>query len=86
VVSSAGQNILGDLERFLNFIKDRPCSKVTDAYKALGVSGRKGNGLKIKAKENQLIVETSVIRKGKGRPSIELTLTDKGKEYLNEKH
>lgn len=86
VVSSAGQNILGDLERFLKFIKDKPCSKVTDVYKALSVSGRKGNGLKTKAKENQLIIETSIVRKGKGRPSIELALTDKGKEYLNEKH
>ena len=78
-------NVLDDLERFLKFIKDNPNSKVTEIYKALGLSGRKGNGLKTKAKENQLISEKSEHREGKGRPSIELELTDKGKEYFNEK-
>jgi hypothetical protein len=85
VIPQARRNVLDDLERFLKFIKDNPNSKVTEIYKALGLSGRKGNGLKTKAKENQMISEKSEHREGKGRPSIELELTDKGKEYLNEK-
>ncbi|MCX5698673.1 MAG: DUF87 domain-containing protein [Candidatus Omnitrophica bacterium] len=85
VISQVKGNVLDDLERFLKYIKDNPNSKVTEIYQALGLSGRKGNSLKTKAKENQLIIEKSEHREGKGRPSIELELTDKGKEYLNEK-
>ena len=85
VIPQVKRNVLDDLERFLKYIKDNPNSKVTEIYKALGLSGRKGNGLKTKAKENQMISEKSEHREGKGRPSIELELTDKGKEYLDEK-
>lgn len=85
VIPQVKRNVLDDLEGFLKYIKDNPGSKVTEIYKALGLSGRKGNGLKTKAKENQMISEKSEHREGKGRPSIELELTDKGKEYLNEK-
>ncbi|MDP2938505.1 MAG: DUF87 domain-containing protein [Candidatus Omnitrophota bacterium] len=79
------QNPLSDLEAFLRYINDNPGSKVTDIYKALKFSGRKGNGIKSKAKENDLISEKSERGEGKGRPSLILELTDKGKEYINEK-
>lgn len=85
VVPDTKKNVLGDLARFLKFIKDYPGSKVTEIYKALKFSGRKGNSLKTQAKENRLIQEKIEPRQGKGRPSVELELTEMGKEYLNEK-
>lgn len=85
VISNTKKNVLEDLERFLKYINDNPGSKVTEIYNALGFSGRKGNVVKINAKENHLIVENIERRERKGRPSIELVLTDMGKEYLNEK-
>lgn len=85
VVSDTKKNVLGDLARFLKFIKDYPGSKVTEIYKALKFSGRKGNSLKTQARENRLIQEKIEPRQGKGRPSVELELTEMGKEYLNEK-
>jgi len=80
------KNALSDFELFLKYVNDNPGNKVTDIYNALKLSGRKGNGLKARAKENLLIVEKSERKEGKGRPAIKLELTDKGKEYLNEKH
>ena len=79
------RNVLDDLEMFLRHIKDNPNSKVTEIYKALKFSGRKGNSLKTQARENRLIQEKIEPRQGKGRPSVELELTEMGKEYLNEK-
>ncbi|MCX5702997.1 MAG: hypothetical protein NT066_00635, partial [Candidatus Omnitrophica bacterium] len=64
VIPQVKRNVLDDLERFLKYIKDNPNSKVTEIYKTLGLSGRKGNGLKTKAKENQLISEKSEHREG----------------------
>ena len=66
-------------------MKENPESKVTDIYHALNLSGRKGNNLKFKARENELIIEKRERKEGKGRPSIKLELTEKGREYLNEK-
>jgi len=85
VVSTNKKNVLGDLERFLKYVKENPESKVTDIYHALNLSGRKGNNLKFKARENELIIEKRERKEGKGRPSIKLELTEKGREYLNEK-
>lgn len=85
IVVVTKKNPLSDLEVFLRYINDNPDSKVTDIYKALRFSGRKGNGIKTKAKENGLISEKSEHGEGKGRPSIELALTDRGKEYIDEK-
>jgi len=79
------QNPLSDLEIFLQYINDHSGSKVTDIYKALKFSGRKGNGIKAKAKENGLTSEKRVRGEGKGRPSLILEITEKGKEYINEK-
>ena len=79
------QNPLKDLEDFLKYIKNNPSTKVTDIYKALNYSGRRGNNIKDKARENQLIKE-SVCKTGrKGRSTIELELTRTGKEYISEK-
>ncbi|MCK5494704.1 MAG: ATP-binding protein, partial [Candidatus Omnitrophica bacterium] len=78
------QNPLKDLEKFLRCIKNNPNTKLTDIYKALNYSGRRGNNIKDKARENQLIKE-SVYKTGrKGRSTIELELTQAGKEYINE--
>ena len=84
VITVTNKNPLSDLEMFLRYIKDHPSNKVTDIYKALKFSGRKGNGLKAKAKGNDLLIEKSERGEGKGRPSLVLELTDKGKEYINE--
>jgi hypothetical protein len=78
------QNPLSDLDMFLRYINSHPGSKVTDIYKALKFSGRKGNGVKVKVKGNDLIIEKIERGEGKGRPSLVLELTDKGKEYINE--
>lgn len=86
VVICTKKNVLGDLELFLRYINDKPGSKITDIYKALRFSGRKGNGIKSKARENGLISEKKVSGEGKGRPALKLELTDKGRDYLNEKH
>lgn len=78
------QNLLKDLEDFLRYIKNNPNTKVTDIYKALNYSGRRGNNIKDKAGKNQLIKE-SVYKTGrKGRSTKELELTQTGKEYISE--
>jgi hypothetical protein len=79
------KNPLSDLEIFLQYIKNKPGSKVTDIYKALRLSGRKGNTIKANAKGNGLIIEKAIRREGKGRPALLLELTDQGKEYICEK-
>lgn len=79
------KNPLEDLERFLRFIKDNPSTKLTDIYKTLHFSGRKGDTVKNNAKDN-LLIEEKIFHTGrKGRPLIELELTVRGKEYINEK-
>ncbi len=79
------QNPLKDLEDFLRYIENNPATKVTDIYKALNYSGRRGNNVKDKAIENQLI-KKGVCKTGrKGRSIIELELTETGKEYISEK-
>lgn len=85
IIVVTNKNPLSDLEMFLRYIKDRPGGKVTDIYKALKFSGRKGNGIKTKAIENGLISEKSERGEGKGRPALILELTEKGKEYIDEK-
>jgi len=85
VVNKDKKNPLSDLEIFLKYINDKPGSKVTEVYKAIKLSGRKGNNIKAQAKENNLINEKIEHGTGKGRPSLRLELTDKGKEYINEK-
>ena len=79
------QNPLKDLEDFLRYIKNNPSTKITDIYKALNYSGRRGNNIKGKARENQLIKESAYKTGRKGRSTIELELTRTGEEYINEK-
>lgn len=79
------KNPLEDLERFLKYIKNNSDAKLTAIYKALKFSGRRGDSIKNIAKENILIKEKAYYTGRKGRPIIELELTDKGKEYINEK-
>jgi hypothetical protein len=85
VIAVAHKNPFSDLEIFLLYIKDHSGNKVTDIYRALKFSGRKGNGIKTKAIENGLINEKSERGEGKGRPALILELTEKGKEYIDEK-
>jgi hypothetical protein len=85
VISATHKNPFSDLEIFLRYINDHSGSKVTDIYRALKFSGRKGNGIKTKAVENGLINERSERCEGKGRPALILELTEKGKEYIGEK-
>ena len=85
VVSSQKVNVLVEIEDFLRFIHAHPKTKLTDTYKALKLSGRRGNALRNKAKENQLVEEVVHQTGGKGRPYKELKLTQKGREYIHEK-
>lgn len=85
VISQANKNPLDDLEKFLRYIQQNPEAKVTDVYKALKFSGRKGNDVKEKAKENQLITETIDRQERKGRPSLTLALTEKGRQYIEKR-
>lgn len=85
VIPSKSVNPLEDIDRFLRFIHSNPETKLTGIYKALSLSGRKGNSLKNKAMDNGLIAEEVKHTGGKGRPSKELKLTTDGKGYINEK-
>ena len=79
------KNPFEELERFLRYIKNNPGTKLTDIYRALGFSARKGDSIKNKAKENDLVKE-KICRTGrKGRPLTELELTEKGRVYTDEK-
>ena len=86
VVDKDKKNPLSDLEIFLRYIHGNPGSKVSEVYKAIKLSGRRGNNVKVQAKENNLISENIERSSGKGRPSLRLELTGKGKEYINEKY
>ncbi len=79
------KNPLEVLERFLKYIKANSGIKLTAIYKALNFSGRKGDNMKNIARDNDLIKEQRCQTGRKGRPLIELELTEKGKEYINEK-
>lgn len=80
------KNPLDDFEGFLRFTNDNPDTKLTDIYKALNLSGRKGDAIKSKAKDNELIIENKIRCPGRrGRPVIVLKLTQKGREYISEK-
>ncbi len=81
----ASNNILEDFEFFLRYVFENPKTKLTSIYNALNLSGRKGNALKTKLLDNGLVQENLAHSSGKGRPSKELELTEKGKEYINEK-
>jgi hypothetical protein len=83
--SSQKENVLEELHGFLRFIHDHPEMKLTDVYKALKLSGRKGNTLRNKARDNHLLEEQIHQTGGKGRPFKSLRLTDRGKGYINEK-
>lgn len=85
IINKDKKNPLSDLEVFLRYIDSKPGSKVTEIYKAIKLSGRKGNSIKAQAKENNLISEKIERGTGKGRPSLKLELTEKGKEYIHEK-
>ena len=83
--TSIRKNPLEDLEKFLRFIRNNPGMKLTDIYKSLKFSGRKGDTMENNAKDNQLIEEKTYQIGRKGRPAIELELTERGREYINEK-
>ena len=85
LVSVKRENPLSDLALFLRYIFRNPGRKVSEIYKAIKLSGRRGNNVKAQAKDNDLISEKMERRSGKGRPSLRLEVTSKGKEYLNEK-
>ncbi len=79
------KNPFEDIERLIRFINDNSGMNLTGIYRALKLSGRKGNSLKNKAIENGLIMEEVQRSTGKGRPAKRLRLTEGGKEYINEK-
>ena len=83
--SSEIKNPLEDLERFLMFIHNHTGFKLTDIYKGLNLSGRKGGALKNKEMENGLITEEVLHTSGKGRPSKVLKLTEDGLGYIHAK-
>ncbi len=78
-------NPLEDLERLLKYVNGHPEVKLTDIYKALSHSARKGDALKKKALDNGLI-EEDVRHTGKrGRPTKVLKLTEEGLRYISAK-
>jgi hypothetical protein len=85
IIPSERRNPLEDVEGFLRFINGNPGTKLTDIYKALRLSGRKGDALKNKAMDNGLIEEKIQQTGRRGRPIKELKLTEGGVEYINEK-
>ncbi len=82
---SIGTNPLEEIERFLIFIHSNPGTKLTDIYKGLNLSARKGGALKNKALDNGLVEEEVKQTSGRGRPVKELKLTDAGRRYIREK-
>jgi hypothetical protein len=86
LVTVKKENPLSDLTLFLRYIFRNPGRKVSEIYKAIQLSGRRGNNVKMQAKDNELISEKMERCSGKGRPSLRLELTGKGKEYIDEKH
>jgi predicted transcriptional regulator len=78
-------NPLEDFNLFLRFVHENPGTNLTSLYRALNLSGRKGDALKNKLVKSGLLEQNTVRKGGKGRPSKELQLTDKGRRYLDEK-
>lgn len=76
-------NPLEDLERLLKFVQSHPGTKLTDIYKALSLSARKGDALKRKALDNGLVEEEVRHQGRRGRPSKVLKLTKEGIGYIN---
>ena len=71
-----------DKRRFLEYIKQNPGVFVTKIYKALGLSGYKGDRIKEQLIEEGLIVQDET-RQGKGgKPAKPIALTDKGRKVL----
>jgi hypothetical protein len=85
VLPSVCTNPLEDLERFLKFVHSNLGTKLTDIYKALTLSVRKGDALKKKALDNGLIVEEVKHTGKRGRPTKELKLSEEGMVYIDEK-
>jgi predicted transcriptional regulator len=85
LLETINNNPLKDFNLFLRFVYENPSTNITSLFKALNLSGRKGDGLKTKLVESGLLEQNTVRKGGKGRPSKTLQLTEKGRQYINEK-